>query len=123
MAALLRPGNNQGSPTFYLLFAGRHGKPATGVGSLVGAFTSPEDARDAFRQTRLRLSDQEGWAELTAVAEGTRPRIVSWFGQQRPRHSELASTWLAGPDRLPAPATRRPLPFRPFVRRLRRQDA
>ena len=123
MAALLRPGNSYGTATVYLLFAGRHGKPAPGVGSLVGAFTSADDARDAFRQTRLQLSDNEGWAELTAVAEGARPKVVSWFGQDRPRPSDLPSTWLATGDRSTAVPARRSLPFRRLARHSRRQGA
>ena len=88
MAAADRLIENNGAPVLYLLFAGRHGQPAGSTGSLVAVFASGDEARAAFRQARLRLSDREGWAELTMVADGARAKRVSWFGQDRRRKDE-----------------------------------
>jgi hypothetical protein len=103
------------SPGLYLLFAGRHGHPAHGVGSLVAAYACAEEARAAFRQARLQLSDREGWAELTMVADGTRVKRVCWFGAV-PGPIDPHPAWLSAPDRgvgtARGGAPRRPLPFR-----------
>ena len=89
MAAGRRPSNDRGgSPELYLLFAGRHGDQTQGVGSLVAAYASPEEARAAFRQTRLTVSNSEGWAELSVVSAGGRAKRVSWFGVERPRNGK-----------------------------------
>ena len=88
MAAMRRPSNDQGTPELYLLFAGRHGDQTHGVGSLVAAYASAEEARAAFRQTRLRVSNGEGWAELSVVSAGGRAKRVSWFGAERPRNGK-----------------------------------
>ena len=118
MAALNRPSDDQvGPPMLYLLFAGRHGHPAPGVGSLVAAFASRDEACAAFRQTRLQVSDREGWAELTVVAEGSGPKLVRWFGVDRPRRRDRSSTWLSASARAAMPAPRRRSPFRALGRR------
>jgi hypothetical protein len=118
MAALNRPIDDQGPPpTLYLLFAGRHGNPTPGIGSLVGAFASHDDACAAFRHARLRLSDREGWAELTVVAEGARPRIVRWFGEDRPSRSHQLSTLLSTSGESAGTPSRRRSRFRVFARR------
>ncbi len=85
-----------GGTTLYLLFAGRHGEPTGAAGALVAAFASQEDARAAFRQARLRLSDVEGWAELTVVRDGAKAKPVSWFGQGTPRRDQPFKWLLAG---------------------------
>lgn len=91
MAALDgRSDNYGGAPVLYLLFAGRHDRPAGSTGSLVAAFASGDEARAAFRQTRLGLSDREGWAELTMVADGAMAKRVCWFGQDRRRRDQPA---------------------------------
>ena len=82
--------------TLYLLFAGRHGEPTRAAGALVAAFASPDEARAAFRETRLRLSDVEGWAELTVVRDGAKAKPVSWFGQGTPRRDQPFTWPLAG---------------------------
>jgi len=86
-----------GAAMLYLLFAGRHGAAPGGMGSLVATFSSRDEARAAFRQVRLRLSDLEGWAELTVVADGTAARRICWFGQER-RRTERPPTWVLRPD-------------------------
>jgi hypothetical protein len=103
------------SPVLYLLFAGRHGHPTHGVGSLVAAYASPEEARAAFRHARMQLSDREGWAELTMVADGARVKRVCWFGAL-PERIDPHPAWLSAPDSAVGTARggapRRPLPFR-----------
>ena len=81
MAVQDRLGERAGTTTLYLLFAGRHSEPTRAAEALVAAFASQDEARAAFRQARLRLSDAEGWAELAVVTDGATPRPVSWFGQ------------------------------------------
>ena len=105
MAALQRPGNDRAvTQELYLLFAGRHGDQARGVGSLVATFASQEEARAAFRRARLNLSDLEGWAELSVVSAGGRARKVSWFGIAR-QHTAPPLIGLLDADR-PSPAGR-----------------
>lgn len=89
--------NRSGAAPLYLLFAGRHGQPTSSTGSLVAAFASHDEARAAFRQARLRLSDVEGWAELTMVADGAKAKTVSWFGHDR-RRSDQSHNWLLSAD-------------------------
>lgn len=92
MAAVRRPSNDRGgSSELYLLFAGRHGDQTQGVGSLVAAYASAEEARAAFRQTRLTVSNSEGWAELSVVSAGGCARRVSWFGVERQRKGKPAA--------------------------------
>ena len=93
----LRTDGKPGSPTLYLLFAGHHGRPGRGAGALVATFSCPDEARTAFRQTRLRLSDREGWAELTVVAPGRKAKTVSWFGGAT-GHRDEPPTWLLAVD-------------------------
>lgn len=97
MAISVRHTDTAGCPTLYLLFAGRHGQLTAGTGSLVAAFASSDEARAAFCQTRLRLSDREGWAELTMVADGAKAKTVSWFGQD-PRRTDRPASWLLAPE-------------------------
>ena len=106
--AIERPADRPRSPALYLLFAGRHGHPAHGAGSLVAAYASAEEARAAFRHARLQLSDREGWAELTLVADGTRVKRVSWFGAI-PGPIDARPAWLSAPDRLGTPPRQSPL--------------
>ena len=96
MAVMERFGSGTDSSALYLLFAGRHGHPSHGVGSLVAAYASAEEARAAFRSTRLQLSDREGWAELTIVADGTKVKRVSWFGAV-PERIDPHPAWLSAP--------------------------
>lgn len=110
MATSDKPSNDRGAtPELYLLFAGRHGDAARGAGSLVATFACREEARAAFRQARLNLSDHEGWAELSVVSAGGRPRKVSWFGVTRQR-SDKPLIGLLDAER-PAPIARRRVPF------------
>ena len=115
MAVMERSGDHTGSPVLYLLFAGRHGHPSHGVGSLVAAYASVDDARAAFRHARLQLSDREGWAELTMVAEGTKAKRVSWFGVV-PGPIDPHPAWLSTPpggaQTAKGGTPRRPSPFR-----------
>ena len=100
MAAMRRPSNDRGgSPELYLLFAGRHGDQTHGVGSLVAAYASPEEARAAFRQTRLAVSNSEGWAELSVVSAGGRARRVSWFGVERQRYGKPVAVVVEASER------------------------
>jgi len=100
----------------YLLFAGRHGDAARGVSNLVATFASQEEARAAFRQARLKLSDVEGWAELSAVSAGGRPKKISWFGAPRHRSTNPLSGLLDA--HRPAPVAPRRVSF--AIRRGRR---
>jgi len=110
MGARHRTGNEGSArPELYLLFAGRHGDAARGVGSLIATFASQEEARAAFRQARLNLSDIEGWAELSVVSAGGRPKKVSWFGATGHR-STKPLTSLLDADR-PAPVAPRRVSF------------
>ena len=111
-----RPSNDRGgSPELYLLFAGRHDDHTQGVGSLVAAYASPEEARDAFRQTRLTVSNSEGWAELSVVSAGGRAKRVSWFGVERQPNGKPVAVVVKARDRSgPAVVPRR---RRRFVRR------
>lgn len=97
MAVMEGPGDHTGPPALYLLFAGRHGHPSHGVGSLVAAYASADEARAAFRQARLQLSDREGWAELSRVADGTKVKRVSWFGAI-PGRIDPHPEWLSSPE-------------------------
>ena len=100
MAAMRRPSNDRGgSPELYLLFSGRHGDQTQGVGSLVAAYASPEEARAAFRQTRLTVSNSEGWAELSVVSAGGRAKRVSWFGVERQRNGKPVAVVVRESDR------------------------
>ena len=102
MAAMRRPSNDRGgAPELYLLFVGRHGDQSQGVGSLVAAYASPEEARAAFRQTRLTVSNAEGWAELSVVSAGGRAKRVSWFGVDRQRNGKPVAVVVEGGDRAP----------------------
>ena len=123
MAALRRPGDNRGiTQELYLLFAGRHGDTAAGgVGSLVATFASQEEARAAFRQARLNLSDVEGWAELSVVSAGGRARKLSWFGIARQRGAKPL-TGLLEAER-PSPAGGVTAGRGPFALRRRREAA
>ena len=105
MGALHRTGNDRSeTPELYLLFAGRHGDATRGMGSLVATFASQEEARAAFRQARLNLPDVEGWAELSVVSAGGRPKNVSWFGVIRQRRDQPLAGLLD--DHRPAPVAR-----------------
>ena len=101
-----RTDSKPGSATLYLLFAGQHGRPGRGAGGLVATFACPDEARAAFRQARLRLSDREGWAELTVVAPGRKARTVSWFGGAT-GHRDEPPTWLLVDARDAVPGHRR----------------
>lgn len=92
MVAPARHGEQKEGPsTLYLIFAGLHGDTRCGTGDLVAVMASPDEARQAFRAVRLRLTDRDGWAELTAVSEGGKARRMSWFGVDRwPRPNPLA---------------------------------
>ena len=93
MAAVDRPGQQTEGPSrLYLIFAGLHGEARCGTGDLVAVAASPDEARQAFRAVRLRLTDRDGWAELTVVSEGGKARRLSWFGVERwPRPNPLAA--------------------------------
>jgi len=120
MVALHRTSDDRGkAQELYLLFAGRHGDAAQGVGSLVATFASQEEARAAFRQARLNLSDVEGWADLSIVSAGGRARRVSWFGADRQRQGKPLTGLLDA--RSPSPAGGVPGRRGPFA--LRRQHA
>ena len=96
MAVTERSGREADGPALYLLFAGRHGHPSHGAGSLVATYASAEQARAAFRSARLQLSDREGWAELTSVADGTKVKRISWFGAV-PERIDPHPAWLWTP--------------------------
>jgi len=113
MAVMERPGVHADSPALYLLFAGRHGHPSHGAGSLVAAYASADEARAAFRQTRLQLSDREGWAELTMVADGTKVKRVCWFGTT-PGRIDPHPAWLSAPQHAKTAKGRSPRRRSPF---------
>jgi hypothetical protein len=69
------------APTLYRLVTGGRNRPRGDA--VVTTFTNELQARAAFREVRLRLSDREGWAELMVEAGGARPRMLSWFGDPR----------------------------------------
>ena len=69
----------------YVLFAGHHGEPNRGAGTVVAAFTSKDEARLAFRDMRRSLPNRDGWAELAAVSGRGPAKRLSWFGQDDPR--------------------------------------
>lgn len=68
-------------PPRLLLFAGLHDRPRGGIGDLIGCFESEGDGRAAFRRLREERSDDEGWAELVALEDNGRRKLVAWFGR------------------------------------------
>jgi hypothetical protein len=90
-----------------LLFAGLHDRPRGGAGDLAGWFDSEADGRAAFRALREQRSDDDGWAELVALRDGGRARLVAWFGRPRadagPTQRRLGAV---GAARLRHPANR-----------------
>ena len=72
-------GEEEDRSRCYLLVAGREQKPKGGLADLIGAFTSEETARQAFRLMRLDQSSASSWAQL-AVVDGHGIRALSWFG-------------------------------------------
>jgi hypothetical protein len=89
---------NDVSP-LYLLFAGHHGEPKRGAGTIVATFSSQDQARAAFRQMRLNLANGEGWAELAAVSNRGPARRLSWFGQEGSwSRSPLSPALATGPS-------------------------
>ena len=64
----------------YLLFAGSQRTPQGGLADLVGAFTSEETARQAFRHMRLDQSSASSWAQLAVVDGHHGIRALSWYG-------------------------------------------
>ncbi len=102
MATPNRPGRQAEEPsTLYLIFAGLHGETRCGTGDLVAVAATPDEAREAFRAVRLRLTDRDGWAELTVISEGGKARRLSWFGIDRwPRPNPLAAMPVAPADQV-----------------------
>ena len=82
----MKRANDLAAPTRLLLFAGLHGLSRGGGGDLVGWFESEDDARAAFRELRTTRSDEDGWAELVALAAGGRTVTLAWFGGRRSHH-------------------------------------
>ncbi|MDQ3641203.1 MAG: hypothetical protein M3450_07015 [Actinomycetota bacterium] len=122
MAALdERSDDHGGAPVLFLLFAGRHDRPAGSTGSLVAAFASGDEARAAFRQARLGLSDSEGWAELTMVADGAGAKRVCWFGQDRRRRDQPVLLLATDGSGVTAAGSRAPKRHRSFRHRLLRR--
>lgn len=79
-----RPGTAPGEPVYgrlFLLFACADGRPAGGLGDLVGTFDTEEEAREVFQRVRLSVDDRIGWAELVALTSTGRINPVCWFGR------------------------------------------
>ncbi len=76
----------------YLLFAGSQRTPQGGLADLVGAFTSEETARQAFRHMRLDQNSASSWAQLAVVDGDHGLRALSWFGiGSTPAHTSVTS--------------------------------
>ena len=69
----------------FLLFAGRHQRPAGGLGDLSATFADEAEVREAFRRLRLSADYRDGWAQVVEVASGGRARALCWFGREPSR--------------------------------------
>ena len=64
----------------YLLFAGSLQGPRGGLADLVQTFNSAADARNAFREIRLKDGSPATWAQLAVVDGATGMQPLCWFG-------------------------------------------